>query len=390
MFLYVSGNRFPVLPGDKLTAQGFYRQDENKTQTVAAPYFFANGVNKDFPVIANSENSMTDASVSFTAGKYTISPIEFTVGDDGVMNLGVNSATASHWVVWDNFRLSYLGDPNAAEPADANEVVFEFADPMVGTLTQGTTGTSTTTVTVNSNMVNAIKFANSYIYADGKYITIAPSSGSFKKGDIVSIAGCIDKDDATKYAKPVIYAADGTTLLYEGENVVNLSGNPTAVPEVKTYTLTQDAEKLLVGRTGTTALYITTLKVERSASAEPAEEPGHVTLAAGTVDADNWKAKAGDATEFTTLPLEGVAEGTKVTLQYSGQKRVKSVKAVIKGAAAPATPTLLEFEPGGKKFYYYEGETWKQAIDNHPENAANGWRIDEDDETVSLLSTKIL
>ena len=100
----------------QLTAQGFYRQDENKTQNVAAPYFFVNGVNKDFPVIANSENSMTDASVSFTAGKYTISPIEFTVGDDGVINLGVSSATASHWVVWDNFRLSYLGDPNAAEP----------------------------------------------------------------------------------------------------------------------------------------------------------------------------------------------------------------------------------------------------------------------------------
>jgi hypothetical protein len=107
-----------------------------------------------------------------------------------------------------------------------------------------------------------------------------------------------------------------------------------------------------------------------------------VSLAEGTEDADNWKVKAGDATEFGDLPVEGVPEGTTVTLKYNGTKRVKSVKAVVTGAAAPATPTLLEFEPGGKKFYYYEGETWKQAIDNHPENAANGWRIDEDDETV--------
>ena len=100
--------------------------------------------------------------------------------------------------------------------------------------------------------------------------------------------------------------------------------------------------------------------------------PYTVSLAEGTVDADNW----------TITPAEGAYEGETVNATYGGTKHVKSVKAVVKGAAAPATPTLLEFEPGGKKFYYYEGETWKQAIDNHPENAANGWRIDEDDETV--------
>lgn len=98
----------------QLTAQGFYRQDENKGQTVAAPMFFANGVNKDVLPLTGSENSMTDASVSFTAGKYTIDPIEFEVTEDGMMYIGITSSTASHWVIWDNFRLTYLGDPNAA------------------------------------------------------------------------------------------------------------------------------------------------------------------------------------------------------------------------------------------------------------------------------------
>ena len=63
-------------------------------------------------------------------------------------------------------------------------------------------------------------------------------------------------------------------------------------------------------------------------SAEPAS--GMVKLAEGTVDADNWTAKAGDATEFTPLPLEGVIEGTKVTVKYGGEHRVKSVTAVVK------------------------------------------------------------
>ena len=151
----------------------------------------------------------------------------------------------------------------------AQETVFEYADPMVGSLTQGTTGTSATTVKIhnNSTTVNAIKFSNSYVYDDGKYITIAPESGSFKKGDKVTIAGCINTATAEVYAKAGIYTADGATQLYETANVIN-GRDTNDDPEVETYTLTQDAEKLLIARsTGTTALYITTLKVVRTASA---------------------------------------------------------------------------------------------------------------------------
>ena len=68
-------------------------------------------------------------------------------------------------------------------------------------------------------------------------------------------------------------------------------------------------------------------------SSEPATTTYKVTMKAGTEDADNWKAKAGEATEFSKLPLEGVAEGEKVTLQYSGRKRVMSVRATKKAAA---------------------------------------------------------
>lgn len=64
-----------------------------------------------------------------------------------------------------------------------------------------------------------------------------------------------------------------------------------------------------------------------------------VTLKAGTTDAANWKAKAGDG-ELKALPLEGVAEGQTVTLKYDGRKRVKRVTAV-KQTAATAWETAM-------------------------------------------------
>ena len=74
----------------------------------------------------------------------------------------------------------------------------------------------------------------------------------------------------------------------------------------------------------------------------------------------------------TDITGDGVKKGTPVTVTYTGTKKVIGVKAEKKAA-----PKLLEFEPMGVKFYYYEGETWGEAIRNHPENAANGWYIEE-------------
>jgi len=58
-----------------------------------------------------------------------------------------------------------------------------------------------------------------------------------------------------------------------------------------------------------------------------------VTLKEGTDDATSWQGKAGEG-EYQALPLEGVAAGTAVTVKYNGTKKVKSVKAKKKAAAA--------------------------------------------------------
>ena len=65
-----------------------------------------------------------------------------------------------------------------------------------------------------------------------------------------------------------------------------------------------------------------------------------VTLAEGTEDAENWKVKVGEG-EAQAFPVEGLDGGETVTVTYSGEKKVKSVKAVKKEAVDPAKAYLM-------------------------------------------------
>ena len=97
-----------------------------------------------------------------------------------------------------------------------------------------------------------------------------------------------------------------------------------------------------------------------------------VTLAEGTEDADNWTVKVGDG-EAQAFPVERLEGGEKITVTYTGTKKVLGMK------VAKKAPALLSIEIGGHvtaTIYYVEGETWEQAIQNHPtENSA--WKINQ-------------
>jgi len=97
-----------------LTAQGFYRQDGTDNDNL--PVFYANEETCTFPLKTGSENSMSEASASFTSGSYTIDPIILKV-TDGSLKVGVkNASNASLWCIWDNFELTYYGaDANVKE-----------------------------------------------------------------------------------------------------------------------------------------------------------------------------------------------------------------------------------------------------------------------------------
>jgi hypothetical protein len=80
--------------------------------------FFANDATAEIPVKSGTENTMSDASESFTNGLYTIEPIEFIVEDDGTMTIGAQGTGEYQWVIFDNFQLTYYGPAN-------NEIIEE-------------------------------------------------------------------------------------------------------------------------------------------------------------------------------------------------------------------------------------------------------------------------
>ncbi len=100
-----------------VTAQGFYRQDGADNDNL--PVFFANEETMTFPLKTGAENSMGDASASFTNGLYTIEPIYVQV-TDGQLNIGTKLETNTNlWCIWDNFQVMYYGPD-----ADINNVKF--------------------------------------------------------------------------------------------------------------------------------------------------------------------------------------------------------------------------------------------------------------------------
>lgn len=97
-----------------LTAQGFYRQDGSDNDHL--PYFYLGTEKATFPIKTGSENSMGNASTSFSAGLYTIDPIYVRVEAGGSIDLGakLENENYSLWCIWDNFQLKYYGDVSVA------------------------------------------------------------------------------------------------------------------------------------------------------------------------------------------------------------------------------------------------------------------------------------
>ena len=87
----------------KVYAQGFWRQDGSS----AGPDFYANSDKNTLGSLTGTENSMTDASTSFSAGKYVNSVETFV--SDGKLKVGINITANNQWVIFDNFTLDYLG-----------------------------------------------------------------------------------------------------------------------------------------------------------------------------------------------------------------------------------------------------------------------------------------
>lgn len=112
----------------ELTAQGFYRQDGSDEANL--PVFYANSKTMTFPLKTGSENSMNDASGSFTNGLYTIDPIKVTV-TDGKLTVGMKNTNTLLWCIWDNLRLTYYGPVDLAGSKAAFDAIYSTASGLL-------------------------------------------------------------------------------------------------------------------------------------------------------------------------------------------------------------------------------------------------------------------
>ncbi len=163
------------------------------------------------------------------------------------------------------------GGDEPAEPVVVYNWAKEEAD-QVGTTVLGNGGKTTiSTVKIheNNDEYPAIKFEKGYKVAEGHYMAIYPAEGAFKAGDSIVFEAVINNSGARteKYAMVDFYAADQTTRLFRGDTVVN--GQTMADdPIVESFKLAADQDSILIGRYGTTNMFILALKVVRSEAQE--------------------------------------------------------------------------------------------------------------------------
>ena len=158
----------------KLSAQGFYRQDEAAEEAI--PVFYIGDATAEVPVKTGTENDMNAAGASFAAGNYEIEPVEFVFDGEGDLEVGIRGTAVNQWVIWDNFRLTYYGPAPVTKyaitvaPAENGNVVADKAEAEEGE-----------TVTLTATPAANYQFAGAYYMLNEEKvdITIDGNTASF-------------------------------------------------------------------------------------------------------------------------------------------------------------------------------------------------------------------
>lgn len=236
-----------------------------------------------------------NASVTFTATPNE--GYEFVNWTDASSNEVSTNATYTTTV---SAAISLRANFKAKTPVDptVGEVIYNFTtSTSVGTTTDGISCTSTNGI---------IKFSSNFSANDGKYITIKPSTGGFKAGDVITLNGYCDSKNLSGV---IIYSDVKGNSIFKS----NILATSTAGGSEFTYTLTEDCDALYLGRYGGGTTCLTSLQVERSASSS-----GKTRLTASFERNADVVVKT---TTTTTVPLPALTvkagETTLTTDQYT-------------------------------------------------------------------------
>lgn len=156
-----------------------------------------------------------------------------------------------------------------AASVNAQTTLVDYPTSQAGITLHNAAGNityATVKIHTNTQSVNCIKVAKSFS-TDKKvtddYVELT-AEGGFKAGDVVSITG-VYNNASEKNAAIAIFSGkvgEEASLLFKTDNFINarlVNDDPTA----QTYTLTEDAATLQLGRNGNTGACITKLTVVR-------------------------------------------------------------------------------------------------------------------------------
>lgn len=147
--------------------------------------------------------------------------------------------------------ISLTANFKAKTPVDPTEsgVIYDLTG-SVGTTTYGTS------CTVANNIIT---FSSNFSAKDGKYITIKPSTGGFKAGDVITLKGYCDSPNLSGV---IIYSDVNGSSIFKSNVLAKSADGGSKF----TYTLTEDCDALYLGRYGGGTTCLTSLQVKRSAS----------------------------------------------------------------------------------------------------------------------------
>ena len=147
--------------------------------------------------------------------------------------------------------ISLTANFKAKTPVDPTEsgVIYDFTN-SVGTTTYGTSCTAAN---------NIITFSSNFSAKEGKYITIKPSTGGFKAGDVITLKGYCDSQNRSGV---IIYSDVNGNSIFKSNPLATSTNNGSEF----TYTIEKNCDALYLGRYGGGTTCLTSLKVERPAS----------------------------------------------------------------------------------------------------------------------------
>ena len=214
----------------------------NPTSAVAKETDVANFANFKFAVTADGSITVEEQSAGFHLASIIVE------GEGGGETDPVQTAAINYPTTKDGITLN---------TTDADQVLY-----------------ATVKIHENTDAIDCIKFGKSYKYAADTeyYYATLTVDGGFKAGDVITIAGAYNNADTKNAA--IAFRSDPASAepLWKTEDFIN--GRTSADEPVKqTYTLTEDAEALYIGRAGNTGTCVTLLKVTRDTETGIVELP---------------------------------------------------------------------------------------------------------------------